>query len=294
MYKAWLRIINPPLSGASILTYALGAGIADYLGYSPGGWTYLLGQMIVLLVLISSRVLFEYYELLKQGALPFSLKKNSVCVDMPSPQVLLTTAIVLITFSVAFGYALSRNIAGMGLIFLQLAILILLSILFFGQPKLVFSGYGELVQALVICNLVPTFAFSIQFGGIHRILLLATFPLIFLFMAIRFALELESYAGDLKSDRRTLLIRLGWQHGVLFHHVFLVTTFLLLALASLFGLVWRLVWPSLLAMPVALFVMWLVNRIALGLPPRWTLLRLTAGLTFALPVYLLAITFWMA
>jgi hypothetical protein len=45
---------------------------------------------------------------------------------------------------------------------------------------------------------------------------------------------------------------------------------------------------------VAILEIWLVNRIALGLPPRWMLLKFTAWLAFMLPVYLLTITFWMS
>jgi hypothetical protein len=76
--------------------------------------------------------------------------------------------------------------------------------------------------------------------------------------------------------------------------VLLLIGFILLACAPLFGVAWRLVWPALLALAVALLEVWLVNRIALGLPPRWLLLRFTAWLVFMLPVYLLTITFWMA
>ncbi len=293
MTQVWLRIISPPLLAASILTYALGAGIADYLGYSPDGWIYIIGQAIVLLILACSRILFEYSELLKKGARLFSRRIPEDKPVMPSPQVLLTITVILLTFIVLLGYTLSRSVTNVSLTFLQLAVLILLSIIFLGQPRFVYSGYGELVQGLVICSLIPTFAFSIQFGDTHQLLLYATFPLIFLFLAVRFALELESYARDLKADRRSLLIRLGWQRGVLFHHVFLISAFILMTIATLFGLAWRLVWPALLAMPLAIYEIWLVNRIALGLPPRWPLVKVTAGLTFSLPVYLLAITFWL-
>jgi 1,4-dihydroxy-2-naphthoate octaprenyltransferase len=294
MAHVWLRIINLPILAASILTYGLGAGIADYLGYAPNGWAYILGQVIILLILICSRILFEYFELLKFGAQPFSSRKDPSKTDTLSPLTLIMTVAVLMAFTVALSYSLSINVTSVGLVFIQLAVLILLSISFIGQPRLAFSGYGELVQSLIICSLVPTFAFSIQFDDIHLLLLLTTFPLIFLLMGIRFALELESYAGDLKSRRRTLLIRLGWQRGVLFHHVLLLTAYILLAAAPLFGLAWRLIWPALLSFPVGLLEIWLVNRIALGLPPRWTVLKFTTGMTFTLPVYLMAITFWMA
>src|SRR5512137_1352277 len=100
MSQPWLRIINLPLLAASILTYTLGAGIADYLGYSPDGWSYAFGQVIVLLTLVCSRILYSYYELLKQGAQPFDSKVSGRREGSVSPQALLIIAIVLITFTI--------------------------------------------------------------------------------------------------------------------------------------------------------------------------------------------------
>lgn len=213
---------------------------------------------------------------------------------MPSTQTLLIVFIVLMTLAVVIGISLSHTATSAILTTLLLAGLLISAVFFIGLPRLVYSGYGELIQGLTICCLVPAFAFSLQSGEIPILFLPVTFPFIFVFLAVNLALELESYAGDIKHNRHPLLIRLGWQRGVGLHHALLLLGFIILACAPIFGVAWHLIWPALLALTVAVFEIWLVNRIVLGLPPRWPLLRLTAWLVFMLPVYLLAITFWLA
>ena len=294
MQRYWYRILHLPFLTASALTFVFGTAIADYLGHSPVVWKVLLGTLTVWFILGGSQILFEYFNRVNAGVAPFSLYEEKTDIEIPPPQTLLTVFIVLMTLALAFGFGLTRNAANVGLTILLLAGLLLSSVLFIGQPRLVYSGYGELVQGLILCSFVPAFAFSLQSGEIHQLFLPVTFPLIFIFLAVSLALELDSYAADLKQERRTLLIRLSWQRGVILHHVLLLVGFILLAFAPLFGVAWRLVWPALLALSVAVLEVWLVNRIALGLPPRWALLKFTVWLAYMLPVYLLAITFWMA
>jgi 1,4-dihydroxy-2-naphthoate octaprenyltransferase len=290
MLQFWSRSLRLPFLAACTLTFTLGTGIADYLGHPPAAWKVLVGILTVWFILGGSQILFEYFKRVNAGAPPFSLDN----IETPSPQALLTVSIVLITFAVAFGYGLIRNTADVGLTVILLVAMLLSSVFFIGQPRLVYSGYGELVQGLICCCLVPAFAFSIQAGEIPALFLPVTYPLVLIFLAISLALELDSYAADLKYERRSLLLRVGWQRAVTLQHVLLLVGFILLAVAPLFGVAWRLIWPALMALVVAVLEIWLVNRIALGLPPRWMLLKFTAWLSFMLPVYLLTITFWMS
>lgn len=286
----WSRSLRLPLLAACTLTFTLGTGIADYLGHPPAAWKVLAGILTVWFILGGSQILFEYFKRVNASAPPFSMDN----IETPSPQALLTVSIVLITFAVAFGYGLIRNTADVSLTVILLVGMLLSSVFFIGQPRLVYSGYGELVQGLICCCLVPAFAFSIQAGEIPALFLPVTYPLVLIFLAISLALELDSYAADLKYERRSLLLRVGWQRAVTLQHVLLLVGFILLAVAPLFGVAWRLVWPALLALVVAILEVWLVNRIALGLSPHWMLLKFTAWLAFMLPVYLLSITFWMS
>jgi hypothetical protein len=291
MLRYWIRILHFPFLAAVTFTYLLGMAIADYLGHSPDARLAVLGGLTIWCVLSGGRVLLEYLKRIKAGAAPFSGASGE---DEPSTPALLIVFIVLTTLSVAVAFELSRGTPDAGLTTLLLVGLLLSSLLFIGQPRLVYSGYGELVQGVFLCSLVPAFSFTLQSGNIPIVFLAVTFPLIFIYLAVSLALELESYAGDLKHGRRSLLIRLSWQRGVSLQYVFILTGFILLACAPLLGVAWRLVWPALLSLVIALLEIWLVNRIVLGFPPRWPLLRLTAWLSFILPVYLLTITFWMA
>jgi 1,4-dihydroxy-2-naphthoate octaprenyltransferase len=294
MFQFWSRSLRLPFLVACTLTFALGTAIADYLGHPPVAWKGLIGILIVWFILGGGRILFEYFYRVNAGALPFSLEKVEAGIDAPPPQTLLMVGITLMSVAVAFGFGLIRNTTSVSLTVVLLVGMLLSSVFFLGQPRLVYSGYGELVQGLFCCCLVPAFAVSIQAGQINALFLPVTFPLILIFLAVSLALELDSYAVDLKQERRSLLLRLGWQRGVILQHILLLLGFILLAAAPFFGVAWRLVWPATLALVVAVLEIWLVNRVALGLPPRWMLLKYTAWLAFMLPVYLLAVTFWMS
>jgi 1,4-dihydroxy-2-naphthoate octaprenyltransferase len=291
MLRYWIKILRIPFLVASTFTFILGTAIADYLGHALDGWSAILGGLTIWCILSGCWILFEYLSRVSAGAAPFKAETEK---EIPSAQALLIVFIIMLTLAVAFGFGLSRSAPNAGLTILLLVGLLLSSALFLGQPRLVYSGYGELFQGVILCSLVPAYAFTLQSGVIPILFLAVTFPLIFIFLAVSLALELESYAGDLQYEHRSLLIRLSWQRGVGLHHVLLLVGYILLACTPFFGVAWRLVWPALLALAIALLEIWLVNRIALGYPPRWPLLRLTAWLAFILPAYLLAITFWMA
>ena len=291
MLRYWIKILHIPFLVASTFTFILGTALADYLGHTLDTWMTMLGGLTIWCILTGSCILFEYIQRVSTGAAPFMAGTET---EMPSARALLIAFIILTTLAMAFGFGLSRSAPDPWLTILLLAGLLLLSVFFIGQPKLVFSGYGELIEGVILCSLVPAFAYTLQSGEIPVSFLAVTFPLIFIFLAVSLALEFESYAGDLKHEHRSLLLRLNWQRGVGLHHVLLLLGYILLACAPFFGVAWRLVWPAMLALTIALLEIWLVNRIVLGYPPRWPLLRLTAWLAFILPVYLLAITFWMA
>ncbi len=293
MLQFWTRSLRLPFLLACTLTFALGTGIADYLGHSPSGLQAVIGMLIIWFILGGSQILFEYFNRVSTGVHPFSPEKIKAETETPAPQLLLTVVVALMTFAVVLGFGLIRNTADISLTIMLLVGILLLSVFFIGQPRLVYSGYGELVQGVVCCCLVPAFAFSIQAGEIHALFLPVTFPLVLIYLAVNLALELESYASDIKLERHTLLLRVGWQRAVLLQHILMLAGFLLIGAAPLFGVAWRLVWPATLALVVAILEIWLVNRITLGLPPRWMLLKFTAWLAFLLPVYLLTINFWM-
>jgi 1,4-dihydroxy-2-naphthoate octaprenyltransferase len=282
---------------AGIILYAMGGGIVHYLGFAINWPVYFLGQAVVTLLQISSYYLKAYYDLLDQ---PLKRRRpevnpeedEDVPVEVPRPVVL---QIAITTLSV--GAVVTVLLLAHGVF--NLATLIIMGVAFFvsffySVPplRLVYTGYGELIQAFLITNLVPTLAFLFQTGDFHRLLVMLTFPLTMLYLAMTLALSLPSYIEQMRQNRDTLMMRLGWQRGMFMHNLLIFIAYLLLGMAALFGLPWFLTWPGLLTFPLGMFQVWQMTRIANGYPPRWRLLMLTAISLLGLTAYLIALALW--
>ena len=106
------------------------------------------------------------------------------------------------------------------------------------------------------------------------------------------ALSLEGYASDEKYNRKTSMIRLGWQRGMNLHNLLILVGFMLFGIAAILGLPWLLTWPGLLGLPLGLFQIWQMSSIATGAKPHWRLLSLNAVATVVLTAYLVTFTLW--
>jgi 1,4-dihydroxy-2-naphthoate octaprenyltransferase len=176
-----------------------------------------------------------------------------------------------------------------------LLVLIFLGAIFYSLPPvhLARSGYGELTTSIVVANLVPALAFSLQAGELHRLLALTTMPLTALHLAMMLALELPDYATDLKYEKRTLMVRAGWQMGMQLHNGMILTAYVLLGLSILAGMPPKIALPAYLTLPLGLFQIWQIHRIRQGGRPYWQGLTLTAVALFGAVVYLLTYGFWV-
>jgi len=65
-----------------------------------------------------------------------------------------------------------------------------------------------------------------------------------------------------------------------------------LGIAMLIGLPNDIALPTFLALPLGLFLIWYLTRIAAGAKPHWGALKITAILVYGLTVYLLSFSFW--
>lgn len=280
------RFARPVLfSTGGILLYALGAGIARFLGEVVDWRAYLLGQVCVTMLQLSAIFLKDAFDALRQPLRAEGRQAGQL--HFAAAATALTIGAVMTVLLTSFGYLNPES-------FLILAVAFLLSLAYAAPPlRLCESGYGDLANAFLVANLFPALAFLLQTGHIHRLLAMATFPLTPLFLAMMFGLGFPSYARDVKANRRSLLVQIGWQRSMVIHNWLLVASFLLMAVSVFFGLSWRVAWPALLAAPVALFQIWQMNQIANGMPPRWTLLVSTALATFGVTAYLLTFAFWV-
>jgi 1,4-dihydroxy-2-naphthoate octaprenyltransferase len=284
-----LRITHPWVLAFSFLTYALGSGIANYLGASIRWSTYLIGQATVLLLLLSSYFLQAYFDrtsLLERPRVPGEPPRL-----MRSH--LFAISATALTGAAALTVLLRANGALGGNAFLVLGLIFFLAMAYALPPLRLGRGpYGDLVSAILLANLIPAQAFLLLYGGFHRLLGFLTFPLTLLVLASLLALRMPHYAADLHAEQRNMLTSLGWQRGINLHNLLVLIGFLALGLAALAGLPWNLTWPGLLGLPLGLFQIVQMQAIGNGAPPRWRLLTITAAATLALTVYFVNLALW--
>jgi 1,4-dihydroxy-2-naphthoate octaprenyltransferase len=298
LVSALWRAAHPFSLLAGVLLYALGSGIAAYLGQVINWPIFWLGQGAVTLLQISSYFLHEYFD--RTGQPPFQVpltrsnddKKDGQAAG-PARVFFLQVALTALTAGAVLTVVLLAEGTLAPVSFLFMGIAFVLSILYAVPPvHLVYSGYGELTQAILVANLFPALAFLLQYGDLHRLLALMTFPLTFLYLAALLVQSLPEYMEDIRNSRQTMLVRLGWQRGMSLHNLLVVLTFIVLALAVIAGLPWRLAFPAFLALPVGIFQIWQMNGIAGGAKPRWRLLVITAMASIGLAAYFMNLALW--
>jgi len=280
-----------------ILLFALGGGIAHYLGVRIDWGVYLLGQAWVSLLQLSVHYLNEYYNAPadRENANQTFLTGGSGAVGpqgLPE-RVPMMAALACLAFLASITVVIIAQVKPVPEAYLIMG-LAFLGAIFYSLPpvKLESSGYGELTTTIMIAFMAPAYAFVLQAGELHRLVAMAAFPLAALHLAMLLAFELPDYANDLKFEKQTLLVRMGWQRAIVLHNILILCAYLLLALAAGFGFPWFVTWPSLLTLPLGLLQIWQMRRITEGSKPNWNAVTLGAMALFALMAYLMAYAFW--
>jgi 1,4-dihydroxy-2-naphthoate polyprenyltransferase len=299
MRNVWLliRLSRPLFLLGGVLVFALGVGIARYLG-KPIDWgMYFLGQFWVTTLQLAGQYLNEYFDapqdVQNTNRTPFTGGSGALGPDgLPRRTALIAAAGCLAVTASLTVLLLSQAALS------PTTVLIMVfgfsgAILYSVPPvRLSTTGYGELTTSFLVANLVPAFAFLLQSGELHRLLAMATFPLTLLHLAMMLAFEFPDYATDLRLGKRTLLVRMGWQRAVVLNNLLILGAYLTLGLAAVFGLPFYIALPSLLTLPLGLLQIWQMRRIAEGARPNWTALTLTGIALFSVVAYLLTFAFW--
>jgi 1,4-dihydroxy-2-naphthoate octaprenyltransferase len=268
-----------------VLLYSLGVGIAHYLGTPIDYLKYSLGQIWFTLIQLSSIYLNQYFE----------ISKNTRNVNLGiAHNRSLTASIAVLTVTASATVLLIRygDLVPVTLLVMALAFL---GAFFYATPpiRLRNSPYGELINAIILSNLVPSLAFTLQTDELHRLLAMSTFPLTPLYIALAISSEYPHYGDDLINKKQTILTRLGWENGMRLHNMLIITAFLLLALAVVFGMPLYNALPVFFVIPLGFFQIWYLGHIANGASPNWKALKVLAVLLYGIPAYLLSFTFWI-
>jgi 1,4-dihydroxy-2-naphthoate octaprenyltransferase len=208
--RLFIQLSRPLFLIGGALVYALGAGIARYLGSPIDFGLYIIGQVWVTSMQLSTHYLNEYFDApLDQdnsSRTPFSGGSGAIGPGKLTRNTALIAAMTTLTVLASITVVLLQQTEVSSLLVLLLMAIFFGAILYSTPPvQLSSSGYGELTTSFLVANLVPALAFYLQYHDLHRLVAMSTFPLTSLHMAMMIAFELPDYATDLKYEKNTLL-----------------------------------------------------------------------------------------
>lgn len=296
--SAVLRALRPFWLLTAALLFALGVGVARYLGRDISPTIYIWGQIWLTTLQLALQTLHAYFTPPDPAAppvTPYPPGERRPLLETPlRREVLLWVALLLGAGEAWFTLLLVQAVQADGMLYLLMALILLLGLAFAVPPlRLEQSGYGELALAVLFPVLTPALAFSLQTGELHRLLAMCAFPLATLFLAMLLANQLANFAADQRRLRRNLMALLGWSRGMTLHNWLIAVAFLLLSLAVLLGMPRSIAWPSFLALPLGALQLWQMRRILEGARPNWRLLRMNAAALFGGMAYLMTLAFWL-
>ncbi len=287
----FLRLSRPLFLLGGVLLYGLGGAIAHYIGRPIHLSSYLLGQVIVLLIQLMGQYLNAYSKSSQETdhlhRTPLDESGDAyIPPALPRKTALYAAAFALALLASTF-ILLRVNVQVPLVAWLLLLLGFIIAFFYNLSPiSLATSGYGEVACSFAVAGLIPAFAYALQTGEIHRFLIMSCTPLIALHLVMLIVFELPYYASDTKRNYRNILIRLGWPIAMRLHDLAIFFSIVSIIVAVFLGMPFRVAINTLIALPLALAQLWQMERIRRGFPPRWRTLTYSALALFALTAYL--------
>lgn len=272
-----LEGIRFPYLFYSFIMYVLGICIADYLNIQVDWINVLIGYLVILLM--------QFLE----GLISLIIRTPEINRErqvMTKKQALLALiAIMMMTLAFLLVLLFIRGVlTGAGWLFLLIIGLICIL-----RPNIIpgikLVAYHEVIDAVLIVGIIPTFAFNLISSELHPFLILINLPLFFIFLGTQIALSYPQYSEELTKYPPSLLVQIGWQRGISFHDILVIIGFLNLAVSGLIGLPWVLLWPTMVVSLIGILEIIQLHRIGEGEKPNWILLKLVAHGLFGLSIY---------
>ncbi len=284
------RLSRPLFLLLAALTYILGAGIAHFLGKPQIPTAFWLGLVGVVFAQLSMSLLSEVFRPFNEPIVPDESAADRKAIRDSGLYVSIAGLASLAV--IAFLLYKDRLLSPSAFLFITVSLFVLL---IYSVPplRLIDKGFGELLLSVQIAYISPSIAYLLQAGAYHNLVVFISTPLLLLMLAMLLALDFPSFSGDVKYERLTLLARLGWERAIPLHNILLLSSYVFLATAPIFGFSLRSLWPAFLTLPFALLQVYWLRNISLGAKPLWNLLSANAIAVFGLTAYLLTLTFWL-
>lgn len=247
--------------------FALGAAIARASGHSIDAGRYALGQGAVTAFQLMTHYANDYFDLEadRANATPTRWSGGSrvLAGGELAPRVALIAALALAAIGCAIGAVLVARTDG--IVAATLAAMAVLAWEYSAPPlRLCASGAGELDTAIVVTVLVPWLGFYVQASATDamarayvadlagaRTLALAIVPLALLQIAMLLAIEFPDAAGDARTGKRTLVVRLGAARAAKLYVAIVAAAYAWLPIAWACGLPARVALAAAATAPIA-------------------------------------------
>lgn len=289
--KKLLTALKPFQLFSLITTYALGAGLVQYVQEMRSWLVFFQGLFYLILLCIS----LEFLVLLMQINDPVGDFKELSLKDQKQLRLssALTSATLMTIAILIFVDWMVKGILWQGLGFLL--VLMGLFALFYVIAKMndKLRPFQLLFETGIFVIIPPAFAYFLQSDEIHRLLTMVVFSLIPAYIAFRLLSRLMEFDRSPKSGRHSLIRNMGWEQVMFLHNAMILLTFVLFALNAVLGFPWFLLWPVFLALPIGLLEIWLMERVRRGSKPFWRAMQVSTACVFLIPIYLIGLAFWI-
>jgi len=295
----FLKLSRPVFLLAGIGLYFMGAGIAKYLGYRIDLGVLILGLLWIMFAQLAALYLNEYFDepvdrenetrtIFSGGSGVLGKEEGKLSRKTALSGFVVTTSLaVAIILSLLWENALTP---GAGL----LMVLIYGGGLLYSLPpvQLIRAGYGEFLAALIGGYLVPMMSFNLQSGEAHRLVAMASLPIVLLLVVFMLAVSFPDFATDLKYGKRTFLVRAGWENVVFLHNSLILLSLLVLVALLYMNFPRSILYPAFLIIPLGVMEFWQMRQIAAGAKPNWRGLTWNAAALVGSLIYIFTYFFW--
>lgn len=290
-----IRSLAKPLKVFRILsllmTYALGAGLVQYVKSIRSWPAFIQGGIFMLLVVLALDYLGALGKSFDKSSWPESANYQDI------KQMRLIFGLVSATFlTVAMTLFINWMVGGIvwqGLYFLLIAAIFVGGLYYLSQFRVKLQPYRVLFEALLVVVIPPALGFFLQSDSLHGMLTLVIFGLVPIYMAYDLLEQLVHYGEDEKYELKTLATTIGWEKTMVLHNALILLGYGLMALTAVMGFPWFLLWPVFLTMPIGLLEIWLMERVRRGRKPLWRIMQFATASVFLIPLYLLGFAFWI-
>lgn len=272
--KNVLKSINPVRTLTLLMTYALGAGLVQYVDSIRDVTVMIGGGVFLLMVLLA----LDYLR-----SLPALSKFNQNHVNAEPKQYrfyrlavgLIAALFLTVAIALYIGWLVS-GVLWQGMNLIMIVVVVSGGFYYMTSARLKLMPYQLLVEALLVVVIPPAMGFFLQSQTAHPFLTPVVLGLIPLYLAYRLLEMLKSFYEDQQQGRRTLVVAIGWERAMVLHNVLILLGYVILALVTLLGFPWRLLWPVFLTLPIGLLEIWLMERTRQGRKPLWRVMRIAA------------------